>query len=65
MYMLLNGLFVCLAGFPKWVEDVVLKGAEKRMIRAGIQLTPVDFAANIAALSKQFNVVSSLLRYVE
>ncbi len=45
-------------GFPKAVEDVVLKGAERRLIRAGLVLTPVDFAANIAALSKQFNTVS-------
>lgn len=35
-------------GFPKAVEDMVLRGAAKRTIRAGLQLTPVDFAKNLA-----------------
>jgi len=42
-------------GFPKAIEDMVLKGAQKRSIRAGLQIAPCDFAANIATLSKKFN----------
>ena len=39
-------------GFPKAVEDAILKGAEKRTVRAGLVLTPEDFQANMEKLSK-------------
>eukprot|EP01038_Epipyxis_sp_PR26KG_P008321 gene8321-11257_t len=45
-------------GFPKDIEEVVLKGdmiKSKRTIRAGIMLTPVNFDENIRLLSEQFN----------
>jgi acetyl-CoA carboxylase carboxyl transferase alpha subunit len=42
-------------GFPKQVEDIILKGAAKRTIRAGLQLTPADFEANRKALSEKWN----------
>lgn len=50
-------------GFPKAIEDMVLKGAQKRSIRAGLQIPPCDFAANIANLSKKFNTVSYMICY--
>lgn len=42
-------------GFPKAVEDLVLKGAEKRTIRAGLVLPPVNFEENILELSAKWN----------
>jgi pyruvate carboxylase len=43
-------------GFPKTVEDIILKGGSKLTIRAGLVLPPVDFQQNIDKLSAQFNV---------
>ena len=44
-------------GFPKHVEDLVLKNGsiEKRTIRAGLTLTSIDFEVNKQTLSKQFD----------
>ncbi len=39
-------------GFPKAVEDAILKGAGKRTVRAGLVLPPADFQANREALAK-------------
>lgn len=46
-------------GFPKQVEDAILKGASKRTVRAGLVLPPADFAANVAALSERWGVALS------
>jgi len=43
-------------GFPEAVEAVILKGAAKRTIRAGITLPPANFEANRLALEAQFGV---------
>jgi pyruvate carboxylase len=43
-------------GFPQKVEEIILKGASKLTIRAGLVLPPVDFQSNIESLSAQFNV---------
>jgi pyruvate carboxylase len=42
-------------GFPEAIEAAILKGASKRLTRAGLTLPPADFKANIAALSAKFN----------
>jgi len=47
-------------GFPKAVEDVILKGAPKRTIRAGLVLPPADFELNIKTLSEKWGVAISL-----
>ncbi len=47
-------------GFPKAVEDLVLKGAPKLSIRAGLVLAPVDFEDNISKLSEKWGRVSRL-----
>ena len=44
------------SGFPAHVEDIILKGAAKLTIRAGLVLPPVDFQKNIDSLSAQFGV---------
>jgi pyruvate carboxylase len=41
-------------GFPAAVEEAVLKGAERRKVRAGLVLPPADFAAHIAGLSAKW-----------
>jgi pyruvate carboxylase len=41
-------------GFPDSIEKVVLKGASKRTIRAGLTMEPVDFEANIRKLSTEW-----------
>jgi pyruvate carboxylase len=43
-------------GFPKAVEDLVLRGAAKLTVRAGLQLPPVDCEKNIATLRTQWGV---------
>jgi len=40
-------------GFPPALEKAILRGKEKRVIRAGLALPAVDFAANITALSAE------------
>lgn len=40
-------------GFPPALERAILRGKPKRMIRAGLALPAVDFAANIATLSEE------------
>lgn len=45
-------------GFPKAVEELVLRGQEKLTIRAGLVLPPVDFEDNIAKLSAKWGRVS-------
>jgi len=44
-------------GFPKKVEELILKGnlSEKLTIRAGLVLPPVDFVQTIATLSTKWN----------
>jgi pyruvate carboxylase len=42
-------------GFPKALEDLVLKGASKLTERAGLVLKPVDFEDNIKQLSAKWN----------
>lgn len=51
-------------GFPKAVEDLVLKGAAKLTIRAGLVLPPVDFEKNIAELSAKWDQVSILKSFI-
>jgi pyruvate carboxylase len=46
-------------GFPESVEKMILKGSEKRTVRAGLVLPPADFEANCAALSKEWGVPMS------
>ncbi len=41
-------------GFPKALEDLVLKGAEKITTRAGLVLPPVNFEENITNLSTKY-----------
>jgi pyruvate carboxylase len=41
-------------GFPAAVEEAILKGAKRRMERAGLVLPPADFAAHIAGLSAKW-----------
>ena len=41
-------------GFPVAVEEAVLKGGERRKVRAGLVLPPADFAAHIAGLSAKW-----------
>lgn len=41
-------------GFPSTVEQAILKGRERRMIRAGLTLPPADFDANRRTLSTTF-----------
>jgi len=43
-------------GFPKAVEDAILKGASKRTVRAGLVLPPADFQANVDALSAKWGL---------
>ena len=46
-------------GFPKAVEDAILKGAAKRTVRAGLVLPPADFDANVKTLSDKWGVAIS------
>lgn len=46
-------------GFPKALEELVLKGAPKLATRAGLVLPPVNFEENIAKLSAQWGRVIS------
>ena len=41
-------------GFPPAVEKAILKGMPRRDQRAGLTLPPVDFEANIAALTSEW-----------
>ena len=43
-------------GFPESVEKMVLKGAERRKVRAGLVLPPADFSDNCAKLSTEWGV---------
>ena len=43
-------------GFPKAVEDAILKGVPKRTVRAGLVLPPADFSQNIKTLSEKWGV---------
>lgn len=43
-------------GFPKEVEQAILKGASKLTIRAGLSIPPVDFEKNIKDLSEKFKI---------
>jgi pyruvate carboxylase len=47
-------------GFPKALEDLVLKGGSKLTERAGLVLPPVDFEDNINKLSTKWDQVSSI-----
>ncbi len=51
-------------GFPKAVEDLVLKGAPKLTTRAGLVLPPIDFMQNIAQLSEKWGRVSFLFHFL-
>jgi pyruvate carboxylase len=41
-------------GFPKPVEDAILKGAARRTVRAGLVLPPADFVSYLEGLSKRW-----------
>lgn len=41
-------------GFPKAVEELILKGQARLTVRAGLALAAVDLSANIAKLSSQY-----------
>ena len=43
-------------GFPENVEKMVLKGAERRKVRAGLVLPPANFSENQAKLSAEWGV---------
>lgn len=43
-------------GFPAALEQTILKGRQKRTIRAGLTLPPADFDANIKSLSEKLGV---------
>lgn len=43
-------------GFPTLVENVILKGAPKRTVRAGLVLPPADFELNIKTLTEKWGV---------
>ena len=43
-------------GFPKVVEDAILKGAARRTVRAGLVLQPADFELNVKTLSEKWGV---------
>jgi len=45
-------------GFPTAIEAVILKGEPKRSVRAGLVLPPVDFAAHLSALQKEWGTVT-------
>ncbi len=44
-------------GFPKEIENIILKGSEKLKDRPGLLLSPINFEENIKTLTAKFNQI--------